>query len=72
MVLLVGQRLEGRRVEGALLALEFASDGVVGDERLARTGRGAHQHVDPLVDRFDGVELEAVQAEAEPSMKRRR
>ena len=65
VVLLVRERLQRRCVEGPLAALEYPTDRVVGHQRLAGPGGGAHEDVDVLVDRVDGLDLESVQAEGE-------
>ncbi len=64
-VLLIRECLQRCGVERPLPALEDASDGVVGDQRLARTGRRAHEHVDVLVHGVEGLDLKPVQTEGE-------
>ncbi len=62
-VLLVRQRLDGRRVE-ALLALQQGEvDGELAHDRLARAGGGGHQHALPRFECLAGLDLEGVEAE---------
>ncbi len=64
-VLLVGQRLERRRVKGALTPGPGARHGVVGHDGLARAGRSRHQHRAALVQGVAGGGLEGVEREPE-------
>ena len=52
-VLLVGQGLERRRVEGFAPLGEGASDRVLGDQRLARSGGGRDEYRPPGVERVE-------------------
>ena len=61
--LLVGECLEGRRVEGAAPLGEGPVDGVFGDDGLAAGRRGGHEYGAPAVDGLDGVLLEGIQRE---------
>ena len=60
-VLLVRERLDRRRVEGLGTLGEREVDGVLGDDGLARPGRGAHEDGLAVVEEVECVELEAVE-----------
>ena len=62
-VLLVGERLERRRVGDPLLPGQRLVDGELGDQRLAGAGRGGDDHRRALEDRPDGRDLEVVERE---------
>ncbi len=64
-VLLVRQRLEGRRVEGLLSRGERAIHRVLGDDGLARSCGGRDQHRAAFVDGIHRLDLEGVRCEAQ-------
>ena len=53
VVLLVGERLHRRRVEGSLAVGHRRVDRVLGDHRLAASRRGGHQHGFAVVERVE-------------------
>ena len=61
--LLVGERLDRGGVERPGRRGERHLDGMLGDDRLARSGRSAHQHRASPVDRRDRLPLEIVEFE---------
>ena len=63
--LLVGERLERRRVEGLAAGGEGAVHGVGGDEGLAGAGRRRDQHRAALVDGVECFDLVGVRLEAQ-------
>ena len=63
LVLLVGQRLDGGRVDDLLALLDVLADDVVRDERLARARRGGHDDALVLLYGPDGVFLEGIKNE---------
>ena len=71
-VLLVRQGLERRRVEGLAVGGQGPVHGVGGHQRLARPGRGGHQHRVPRVQRLEGLVLEFVEGEGEVGLELRR
>jgi hypothetical protein len=62
--LLVGERLDGGRVEDAGAFPEAALDGVLGHEGLARARGGGHDEGLAGVDDLDGALLERIQGDA--------
>jgi hypothetical protein len=62
-VLLVRQRLDGRRVEGLAAGGEGVGHGVLRNHCLARPGGGRHQHRRAGVEGGDGPPLKVVQLE---------
>ena len=62
-VLLVGQRLDGRRVEALAALLEGEVDGELADDRLARPGGRGDQHALARLERLAGLDLEGVEPE---------
>ena len=62
-VLLVRQRLDGRRVERSPALSERPGHGVFGHHRLAGPGGRRYQDVVPEVDRREGLALESVEGE---------
>ena len=63
MELLVGERLDRGCVEGLLAARHGRCDGVLGDERLTRSGRCRDQHRPADVDAVERPSLELVEGE---------
>jgi hypothetical protein len=62
--LLVAERLDGRRVDDALVPLERVLDGEVRDEGLPRAGGRRDEHGVALQDRADRLHLKGVELEA--------
>ena len=71
-VLLVGQGLERRRVEGLAAGRQGPVHGVVGHQGLARAGRGGHQHRVARVEGVEGLVLEVVEGEGQVGLELRR
>ena len=71
-VLLVGERLEGRRVEGLAAGAQRTVDGVGRDQRLARPGRSGHEHRVAGVEGPERLVLEVVEGEGQVGLERRR
>ena len=71
-VLLVRERLEGRRVEGLAVGRQGPVDGVGRHERLARPGGGRHQHRVPRVQGVERLVLEVVEGEGQVGLELRR
>src|SRR5690606_33831011 len=63
VVLLVGQRLDGRRVEALAALREGKMDGELTDHGLAGPGRGADEHAAAILERLAGFTLEGVEVE---------
>ena len=63
--LLVGQGLDRRGVEGLATRHDRPGRGILGHQRLARSGRGRHQHRLPPVDGMHGPALEPVERKVE-------
>ena len=61
--LLIGERLEGRGVEGAVSIGECPVDGMLGHDCLAAGGWRRHQHRAASVDCRHGPELEVIEFE---------
>ncbi len=66
VVLLVGQRLDRRRVEALAPLGQREMDRELAHHRLASPGRSAHQHPTALLQGLAGVPLERVELEAQP------
>ena len=64
VVLLVGQRLDRRRVERLAPGLQRQVDGELAHDRLAGPGRGSDEHAASVLDLPAGAELEVVELEA--------
>ncbi len=62
-VLLVGQRLDRRGVKALTALGQRQVHGVLADHRLARAGRGGHEHAAARTERTAGGDLEVVEAE---------
>src|SRR5690606_27886148 len=60
---LVGQRLDGRRVEALAALREGKMDGELTDHGLAGPGRGADEHAAAILERLAGFTLEGVEVE---------
>ena len=71
-VLLVGEGLDRGGVDAAPAARHRVVDGVLGDQRLARPGGRADQHVAAGPDGLGGADLEVVEAQAAPDLGARR
>ena len=65
VVLLVAQRLDGRRVEALAAVGEGRADGEFADDGLAGAGGRAHQNSAPGFDGAAGAELEIIGGEAQ-------
>ena len=65
VVLLVAQRLDGRRVEALAAVGEGRADGELADDGLAGAGGRAHQNSAPGLDGAAGAELEIIGGEAQ-------
>ena len=68
--LLVGQRLERRRVEGLAAVLQGVGDRVLGHDRLAGPRRRGDEHRLAAVDRVERAALEGVEGERPARLER--
>ena len=71
-VLLVGQGLEGRRVEGLAACAQRTVNGVGRDERLARSRRSGHEDGMPGIERTERLVLEVIEGEGQGGLERLR
>ncbi|CAM5778486.1 hypothetical protein CPER28S_00197 [Cellulomonas persica] len=70
-VLLVGQRLDRRRVERLAARDEREVHGELADDRLARPGRRRHEHPAAALERAARLDLEVVELEPDQLAERR-